>query len=148
MRPWRSENRSASRNGSADRNLSSLSVMERPLSVDLSGIHSDLLAAARGHMLVTYGELMKKHHLSRGRRLSQTIGEIDRVESENGMPGFAAIIVRKDTGFPGGGYFCDSELPPPLRRRRSDASDPRLSAVEIRYLKRQQHRIWACYGSR
>jgi hypothetical protein len=97
---------------------------------------------------MTYGQLMKRHHLSRGRRLSQTIGEIDIAECEKGRPGFAAIIVRKDTGFPGGGYFCDDELSPTLRRPRSRASDPRLSYAEVRHLKRQQRRIWDYYGSR
>jgi len=97
---------------------------------------------------VTYGQLMKRHRLSRGRRLSQTIGEIDRAECEKGRPGFAAVIVRKDTGFPGGGYFCDDELPPALRRPRGRASDPRLSSAEVRHLRQQQRRIWDYYGSR
>ncbi len=98
--------------------------------------------------MVTYGELMKRHGLSRGHRLAQTIGEIDKAECEKSMPGFAAIIVRKDTGFPGGGYFCDDELPPALRRPRSRATDPRLSSAEVRHLKRQQRRTWTYYGSR
>jgi len=99
------------------------------------------------HTLVTYGELMKRHHLSRGRRLSQTICEIDRTEYAKGRPGFAAIIVRKDTAYPGGGYFCDEGLPPALRRPKNRASDPKLSLTEVRYLKRQQRKIWAYYGA-
>ena len=121
---------------------------EGPLSTRLWSIRADLLRAARGRTVVTYGQLMKRHRLSRGRRLSQTIGEIDRAECEKGRPGFAAIVVRKDTGFPGGGYFCDDELPPVLQRPRGRASDPRLSSAEMRHLRRQQRRIWDYYGSR
>jgi len=105
-----------------------------------------LLRAARRRSTVTYGQLMKSYHLSRGRRLSQTIGEIDRREYAEGAPGFAAIIVRRDTGFPGGGYFCDNELPPQLRRPRRRGSDPRLSPAEVRHVRGQQRRIWAFYG--
>lgn len=107
----------------------------------------DLQRAAGSGGTVTYGELMKRYGLSRGRRLSQTIGDADRAELHNGAPGFAAIIVRKDTGFPGGGYFCDDDLPGDLRRPRSRASDPRLSLVEIAHLKEQQLKIWAFYGN-
>lgn len=121
---------------------------EGPLSTRLRRIRVDLLRAARGHTVMTYGALMRKYHLSRGRKLSQTIGEIDRAECERGGPGFAAIIVRKDTGFPGGGYFCDDELPTALQRPRSRASDPRLTPVEVRHLRRRQRRIWEYYGSR
>jgi len=116
--------------------------------MNLRRMRSDLVKAARGRTVVTYGELMKRHGLSRGRKLSQTIGEIDRAECEKGMPGFAAIIVRKDTGFPGGGYFCDDALPRALQRPRTRASDPHLSSDEVRHLKLQQRRIWNYYGSR
>ncbi len=107
----------------------------------------DLLKAAQSGRTVTYGHLMKRYGLSRGRRLSQVIGEVDRAELNNGTPGFAAIIVRKDTGFPGGGYFCGDDLPRDLRRPRSKASDPRLSLMEVAHLKEQQQKIWAFYGN-
>ncbi len=113
----------------------------------MNGIRRDLLKAARSAKTVTYGRLMNRYGLSRGRRLSQTIGEVDRAELLRGAPGFAAIIVRKDTGFPGGGFFCDDELPQELRRNRSRASDARLSPSEIRYVKDSQRRIWTYYGS-
>ncbi len=112
----------------------------------LGRIRSDLLSAARERATVTYGYLMKRHGLPRGQRLSRTIGEIDRIECDKGAPGFAAIIVRKDTGYPGGGYFCDDELPPRLRRPRKRSSDPRLSTEEVGYVTKQQRRIWAYYG--
>jgi hypothetical protein len=88
---------------------------------------------------------MKNHGLSRGRALSKAIGQIDRFECARGAPGFAAIIVRKDTGFPGGGYFCDDDLPAGLLRRRVRSTDPRLSTPERDYVLKQQQRIWAFY---
>lgn len=109
-------------------------------------MRGDLLRAARTHSKVTYGKLMKKYHLSRGRTLSQAIGEVDRAECAKGAPGFAAIIVRKDTGFPGGGYFCDDDLPAVLRRARARSADSRLSQAEKDHVLQQQERIWAYYA--
>lgn len=89
---------------------------------------------------------MKTFKVSRGRVLSVLIGAVDRREDESGAPGFAAIIVRRDTGYPGGGYFCDEGLPPTLRRPGGRSTDPRLSASEKKYMKEQQETIWAYYG--
>ncbi len=106
----------------------------------------ELIRAARSRSTVTYGTLMRKHGLSRGRRLSEVIAEADRAEARRQAPGFAAIIVRKDTGFPGGGYFCDEDLPPGLRRDRSRSSDPSLSREERKYVTVRQLEIWEFYG--
>ena len=115
-------------------------------SKDLAVLCSHLTKAARAHRLVTYGELMRLYNLSRGRSLSAAIEEVDRREYEEGRLGFAAIIVRKDTGYPGGGYFCDDSLPPRLRRPRSRASDPKLSQPEQKYIGRLQRKIWTFYS--
>lgn len=112
----------------------------------LRGMRAFLHSAARSRRTVNYGRLMKRYGLSRGRALSLAIGEVDRAEQATGAPGFAPIIVRKDTGFPGGGYFCDDELPKALRRPRRRASDPRLSPAEVDYLRGQQRRTWAFYA--
>jgi hypothetical protein len=106
----------------------------------------ELLRAARSGKTVTYGKLMNSHRLSRGRALSRAIGDVDRLEYASGGPGFAAIIVRKDTGYPGGGFFCDDDLPPSLRRPRKRGSDPRLSAEETNYIKKERRKIWDYYG--
>ncbi|HEV2226588.1 MAG TPA: hypothetical protein VGR56_07280 [Nitrososphaerales archaeon] len=111
----------------------------------LGKMRIDLLRAARAKSKVTYGELMKRYHLSRGRPLIQAIGQIDLKEYERGAPGFAAIIVRRDTGFPGGGYFCDDDLPPGLRRNSASRTDPKLTPAEKAYVLRQQKIIWAHY---
>ena len=102
--------------------------------------------AARNRKTVTYGTLMKRVGLSRGRALSGMIGAVDLMEYASRAPGFAAIIVRKDTGFPGGGYFCDDTLPAGLRRSQSRASDPRLSGAERDHVRRKQEEIWRFYG--
>ncbi len=109
-------------------------------------VRSELLKAAQTRSTVTYGQLMRLLGISRGRPLFDAIVEVDKAESSQGAPGFAAIIVRKDTGFPGGGYFCDDELPAALRRPASRASDPTLSAAEMNYVKEAQRRIWEYYS--
>ena len=110
-------------------------------------MRKELLGAARAGKTVTYGKLMRSYHLSRGKALSSAIGDVDRLEYTRGRPGFAAIIVRKDTGFPGGGFFCDVDLPPSLRRPRARGSDPRLSGEEVNYIRKAQGKIWAFYRS-
>ncbi|QQG48164.1 MAG: hypothetical protein HY247_05250 [archaeon] len=122
--------------------------MNRPSPEKAREVRSFLLPAARSGRTVTYGDLMKRHNLSRGRALSRMIGTVDRAEIKKRAPGFAAIIVRKDTGFPGGGFFCDDDLPRGLVRDRRKSSDPRLTAAERDYVRVQQKRIWSFYGSK
>ncbi len=106
----------------------------------------DVLAtAAAAGVAVTYGELMRKFKISRGRPLAKLIGQVDEAERRTGAPGFAAIIVRKDTHYPGGGYFCDPDLPANLRRSQRRGSDPRLSRPEKDHIRLEQRRIWAYY---
>jgi len=117
--------------------------MESP---EIETLRKELLKAARAHGTFTYGELMRLMGISRGRPLFEAIAAVDKAEYARGAPGFAAIIVRKDTGFPGGGFFCDDDLPPQLRRPFSRASDPKLSAAEMNYVKEAQKRVWSYYS--
>jgi len=112
----------------------------------IESLRQELLRAARTHSTLTYGQLMKLMGISRGRPLFDAIVEVDKAEYARGAPGFAAIIVRKDTGFPGGGFFCDDELPPSLRRPFARAPDPKLSAAEMNYVKEAQRKIWDYYS--
>lgn len=109
-------------------------------------LREELVRAARAKGTLTYGNLMRLLDISRGRPLLDAIVEVDKAEYARGAPGFAAIIVRKDTGYPGGGFFCDDSLPPEIRRAPSKASDSRLSAAEMNYVKAAQRRIWDYYG--
>ncbi len=114
---------------------------------DIEVLRKELVRVARTRGTLTYGELMKLLGISRGRPLFDAIVQVDRAESARGAPGFAAIIVRKDTGFPGGGFFCDDDLPPSVRRPYSRASDSNLSASEMNYVKEAQRKIWDYYAA-
>jgi len=111
----------------------------------VENLREELLLKAKARGTLTYGEMMRILGISRGRPLFEAISAVDRDEYRRGAPGFAAIIVRKDTGFPGGGFFCDDGLPPSLRRPFSRANDPKLSAAEMNYVKEEQKKIWNYY---
>ena len=112
-------------------------------------VQRTLLLTAEGGKTVTYGHLMKKFGLTRGRGsrgVVNVIGEIDDYEARRGGPGFGAIVVRKDTRFPGGGFFCyGSDLPPSLRRASGRGANPRLSKAEKEYVLNVQKAIWRHY---
>ena len=114
---------------------------------DVENLRQELLRTAKARGTLTYGELMRILGISRGRPLFEAISAVDKDEYRRGAPGFAAIIVRKDTGFPGGGFFCDSSLPPSLRRSFSRANDPKLSAAEMNFVKEEQRKIWDYYST-
>lgn len=110
-----------------------------------------LLKTAVEHKTITYGSLMRKFGLTRGRGVRgivRIIGEVDEYESRRGAPGFGAIIVRKDTGFPGGGYFCYDGLPPGLRRSPGQGANPRLSRAEKEHIMKERETIWRYYETR
>ncbi len=112
----------------------------------LENLRRELLRTAKARGTLTYGELMRILGISRGRPLFEAISAVDVDEHHRGALGFAAIIVRRDTGFPGGGFFCDDSLPPSLRRPFSRANDPKLSAAEMNYVKEEQKKIWDYYS--
>ena len=128
--------------------LQDLPVTSGPLVQDpgIESLRQELLRTARARGTLTYGELMRILGISRGRPVFEAISAVDKDENRRGSPGFAAIIVRKDTGFPGGGFFCDDSLPPSLRRPYSRANDPKLSAAEMNYVKEEQKKIWDYYS--
>jgi hypothetical protein len=112
-------------------------------------VRKELLNVARARRTVTYGHLMKKFRISRGHPKGFGIGgvieEIDRFEYKQGAPGFAALVVRRDTGYPGGGYFSDDELPTALRRTKKQSLYPKLSEKEKEHIRKQQEKIWSFY---
>jgi len=115
-------------------------------------LRQELIRTAAEGKTVTYGYLMKKFGVSRGSSEGDTIvgsiDEIDKREYLAGAPGFGAIVVRKDTGYPGGGFFCWDSIPPELRRSKDQGNNPRLSQTEKRYIKQEQEKIWRYYQSR
>lgn len=109
-----------------------------------------LLSAAMARKTVTYGELMVRFGLARGefgRTVVGMLSDVDRRESGAGAPGFAAIVVRKDTGFPGGGFFCWDDVPPEVRRPPDKCQDPKLSEAEKNYVRGLQENIWRYYAA-
>ena len=113
----------------------------------MAALRDALVKAAKARGTLTYGELMRIMGVSRGRPLFEAIVAVDKEEYARGAPGFAAIIVRKDTGYPGGGFFCDDDLPPALRRPFEKASDSKLNAAELNYVKEAQRKIWDYYSN-
>jgi hypothetical protein len=110
----------------------------------------ELMRAALERRMVTYGYLMNKFGLARGdsgETVVGVLGEIDGEESRRGAPGFAAIVVRKDTSFPGGGFFCWEGIPTSLRRPKEKGQDPKLSQAEKLYVREQQEKIWSYYDA-
>jgi hypothetical protein len=110
-----------------------------------------LAKTASQRKTITYGRLMKKFGLTRGhgtKGIVRIIGEVDEFENRRGAPGFGAIIVRKDTGYPGGGYFCYGGLPPGLRRPQGQSANPKLSGAEKEYIASEQKAIWNYYRNR
>lgn len=111
----------------------------------------ELLKAACERKTVSYGYLMRLYGLTRGgseASVVSALSELDEAEARAGAPGFAAIVVRSDTGFPGGGFFCWKGIPAAIRRPESRANDPRLSTAEKDYVKGLQERIWSFYRSK
>ena len=115
-------------------------------------MRQELIKAAVERRTVTYGYLMKKFRMSRGSVDGDTVvgalSEIDNHEYETGAPGFAAIVVRKDTGYPGGGFFCWDGVPAEARRKKDAAQNPNLSDSEKRYVDEERVKIWNYYRSR
>lgn len=99
---------------------------------------------------MTYGYLMERFGLTRGRGergVVRVLGEIQAVQAAANAPGLAPIVARKDTGYPGGGFFCWRGVPASIRRPRSRGTDPRLSEAEKRYVSRLRERVWRFYGA-
>ncbi|MGA2664019.1 MAG: hypothetical protein ABSF83_03660 [Nitrososphaerales archaeon] len=115
-------------------------------------VRAELVRAALERRTVTYGHLMARFGLARGDEAGKTVvgvlGEIDRAEYVSGAPGFAPIVVRKDTGYPGGGFFCWEDIPADLRRPKERGNDPKLSQAEKEFVRGQQERVWSYYRDR
>jgi hypothetical protein len=114
-------------------------------------VRRELLEAALARRTVTYGALMAKFGFTRGGTSGESVvaalDEIDRDEHLRGGPGFAAIVVRKDTGYPGGGFFCWKDTPAHVRRPQDQSQNPKLSQLEKDYIRERQEEIWRYYGA-
>lgn len=92
---------------------------------ELRGI---LIHQARQCMTISYSELARllqtvhMHH--RAPHFQRLIREVNGDELAAGRPSLAALIVRKDSGIPGGGFF--THLPPHLPEYSEGALAPDL----------------------
>ena len=115
-------------------------------------MRQELIKAAAERRTVTYGYLMGKFGISHGSAPGDTVvgllAQIDDQEHSTGAPGFAAIVVRKDTGYPGGGFFTWDGLPEGLRRPSGEGQNPVLTDAEKEYMNEEREKIWAYYGGR
>jgi hypothetical protein len=100
---------------------------------------------------VTYGHLMGKFGLSRGSGRGKTVvgalTEIDREERAAGAPGFAALVVRKDSGYPGGGFF-EGVRRKGATRRGAGGRRKGLTDAEMAYADKERERVWSYYRRR
>jgi hypothetical protein len=120
--------------------------------VRLREVRKELVAAAAEGRTVCYGHLMKKFGIPRGhprgKGIASVIGAVDDMQRKKGAPGFASLVVRKDTGYPGGGFFCSADIPGRLRRPRSEGSNPRLTNAEKKYVDTLRKKAWVYYTRR
>lgn len=69
-----------------------------------------MIEAARARQTITYSELCRSLHTARlhyhSTLLVKLLNEIGRVEVEAGRGVLPAVVVTKQTGIPGGGYFA------------------------------------------
>lgn len=117
-------------------------------------VRRKLIQVAKSGKTVTYGELMRKFHVSRGGRtpgigIGYVVGTISEYEDSKGRPLLSAIVVRSGSvrricphGSPGGGFFGLPAIPAELRRPEPERSNPVLTDGELRFVRVEQDKIW------
>jgi hypothetical protein len=72
-----------------------------------------LIGTARQCATITYSELASliqtAHIHHRAPLFYRLLSDVDRDETDAGRPSLAALVVRKDSGIPGGGFYADAE---------------------------------------
>lgn len=100
-----------------------------------------LIEAARERRTVTYGEVSVRVFgglvPARSRYIMDLLGEIDEEEQEARGVIIASLVVRRDSGIPGAGYFTFL-----AGRFGRDISDPPAA-----WLK-EAEKVWASYADR
>ena len=85
----------------------------KPIDADYAALKAEIRAlmieAARARQTITYSELCRSLKTARlhyhSTLLVKLLNEIGRVEVEAGRGVLPAVVVTKQTGLPGGGYF-------------------------------------------
>ncbi len=113
---------------------------------DMQDTMNELRDLARGGKTMTYGELMSRFHVSRGRihGIAELLWRISEMEAclvgpSHDPPHFiSAVVVRSTSGYPSGGFFGLAGIPPDLERPERLYVDSVLSDDEKRYVEK----IW------
>jgi hypothetical protein len=105
-------------------------------------------SAKRGRT-ITYGEIMRKCHVPRGqpvrngKAIGDVVGLISEWTRERWGVYLSAIVVHKNTSYPGGGFFGLPEIPAKLARDEAGWTDQRLTADEKLFLRNCQREVFA-----
>ncbi len=76
-----------------------------------NAIYEKLREVARTHRLITYGEVAEvigldwQKNFGKCRQIPRVLEKICTTENEHGRPMLSAVVVRKDAGIPGAGFF-------------------------------------------
>ncbi len=119
---------------------------------DMQEAMDELRELGRGGKTMTYGELMSRFHVSRGRThgIAELLWRISEREAcsvglSHDPPHFiSAVVVRSISGYPSGGFFGLAGIPPELERSERMYGNPSLSDDEKRYVEMIRDHLRHC----
>lgn len=124
--------------------------MKVPASADLrEDVVRLIVKAAKQGRIITYGEIMRKCRIPRGqpthngKAIGDVVGRISEWTWENWGVYLSAIVVHKNTGYPGGGFFGLPGIPGEFARDEAGWADQRLTADEKAFLGKRQQEAFA-----
>lgn len=76
----------------------------------LSALAEELLEVIRSNSVITYGDLSRRFRDRYGEEVSPRawrapLGDLSGICMDNGFPAISVVVVNKDTGLPGEGFF-------------------------------------------
>lgn len=92
---------------------------------------------------------MRECHIPRGqpahngKAIGDVVGRISEWSRENWRIYLSAIVVHKNTGYPGGGFFGLPGIPAKFARDEAGWTDQRLTADEKAFLCKRQQEVFA-----
>lgn len=121
-----------------------------PADVRSDGVRLIWKSAKRG-LTITYGEIMRECGVPRGqpvrngKAVGDVVGQISEWTREEWGIYLSAIVVRKNTGYPGGGFFGLRGIPKAFARDEAGWADQRLTADEKIFLRKRRQEAfgWA-----
>jgi hypothetical protein len=110
-------------------------------------IRKRLIEVAKKGSKISYKELMDEFCLARGghpsakNRVGDVVGDISNFEHSNGRPLISSVVVHKNNGYPGSGFFGLDGIPEQLRRTEKSFKNP-LSLDDKKFVQEEQKRVW------